>query len=281
MKNFVFLLIAAMIFLMTGCNEKSENSMPDIESLGGAFGYASDDNRIMVSDDYPNPKELTTAYGNYGQTLSVEYVGWQERTDDDDGRETSFNFDNAQGHIYRVVSGQTKANDGYFLTRSDYFCYDNEPKYDILKMKPGNADSNEYGKVPAKDISKMERRRGRKVTGSGLIAQGENSERLEIFQFETIDGEMLYSLVFMDDKDVYIEDYYTNDCWRAEDCGNAIERIKYDLIFVAKSRYSYVGYKIGVSSWAPESCAHELLETAHGRLNRDDDYWISRYVAPT
>ncbi|MCL1952870.1 MAG: hypothetical protein FWF60_08595 [Oscillospiraceae bacterium] len=261
--------------------EPTEPSQPPREdgeawAAGAAFGFASSDNRILIQPDYPRPEELTVAYGNCGETLAVEYVKTQESTDEDNGRELAYNFDNMAGHVYRVTSGKAIADEGYFLTTDDYFkSYDGTPMHKILKMSPGGKNG-EYGKAYPEDLKRMELRRGRKVTGSGLIAHGEGA-RLEIFQFETVDGEGLYCLVFFKGDKIYIEDNYSEGGWRADDGGDAIGMILYDLVFVAESEHDF---KIGVSSWAPESCAHELLIASYGKLESDPDYKYYRYTVP-
>ena len=64
-----------------------------------------------------DPAAFTLAVGAYGEITLVEYVGRQnENKEKNNYRDTSNNFDNLAGHIYRAVYGWLTTDQTYFLT---------------------------------------------------------------------------------------------------------------------------------------------------------------------
>lgn len=269
------------------------SSTPPVESAEwgwheSVFGFAGDGNKIIVpirgdldTRDYPDPTKIVLAYGNGGEILKVRYVNRQEESAENTYRDTSQNFDNLAGFIYEVTEGMAKPNANYLLATASAY----GSLFTILNSLELNPPLNDegykmnYEKAPAADIARMELRRGRNASSSGLIWKADTGERLEVIQFEAVDEEMLYCLCFFAGDSVYIENNYTESGgWRVDDGGDAVNGELFKVNFVMAC--GDFGYYICVDNWAPEGCYTVMYTTDGGRLDEDGTTPLARYTSP-
>ncbi|RED54688.1 hypothetical protein [Cohnella lupini] len=213
-------------------------SLLDIEQLANTFAFADKDGSRLISiggqeGESPSSeimKEMNTAIGEYGQVLTIRYVEHQSRTDKDNGRQAANNFDNLEGSIYEVVSGEAVADASYYLIQDA--SVDLKSLIPIAPQKP---------LTPPMGISKaIAESHGREVASSWLIASTQIGQQIYLVQFERQEDQMLASLAvleqgnwtFMD----YPATYNENSTWRVDDQG-VISPDMFSFLFAARRRF--------------------------------------------
>jgi hypothetical protein len=77
-----------------------------VEPFYGGFAYAdSSGRRLLAVSELSDPAAVLTAICQSGGRLAVRFDRHQPRGENDSGRQTSRNFDNDEGDLFRVVDG--------------------------------------------------------------------------------------------------------------------------------------------------------------------------------
>lgn len=224
-------------------DERSETVMfPQIE-----FGYANIDGSklIVLYDHEVDDNKLFTyfeyAVGENGNVFQIEYDTYQERGQNDNGRQTMRNFDNQSGCIYNVVNAVADSEETYLLLTKE--------EYENIRVlqKVGNAEMSVASEELLAQCTKLA---GRKAKNGWNLTEYQNGIKISMVEFESIGKDLLAWMVLEDGETLrYCEfpatlsdDEYTG--WRLGDCGNLDVQNFYVLSTVQNSQGTvvYIGW---------------------------------------
>ena len=177
------------------------------ESLSGLFGFADEQGtRLMALTDGMEPEtagagelesyRLAIGEGG-GQTLRIRYEKHQTRTEQDNGRQSSYNFDNMEGDIYTIEEGKATPNESYFLVTEEQF-----DVQALIPLKP-SADRE----LPDEAAKKIAEAKGRAIEQGWLLAHAQDGQRIYAVQYQRQGDDMLASLVWEDGERLVFLDY--------------------------------------------------------------------------
>ncbi|BBI31249.1 hypothetical protein [Cohnella abietis] len=275
MKKLVYLLVG--IFLMSSiiqlvvpvasATSSTYSGRLKGEQLG--FAYADESGKRLLGFRSNNPKRFVQAYYAPGKALNVKYVKHQTRTEESNGRQTQWNFDQDEGDLFNIVKGKIPGNESVLLAEKNAF-----QGHEFLKYKPVSK-----GSLSKSIVSNIEKAKKRKVATQALIGQASGEVEIALVVFERIKGKApLASLVLSTKSGLFFEDFIGNDnemsTWRVDD-GGTITAEMFKILFVSKSK---AGYSFGFEWGGAEGYALKVLQQK-GKLFRTvlED---SRYAAP-
>lgn len=295
-KNRTIIIALLLFILLSGC-ENTEvldssdkkgitvvTSTPIItkkevnfKQLEGIFGFADESGKRLITltnkEDYDleELKELNVAVGNNGEIIEIEFVKWQDKNDNDNNRQTMYNFDNMSGYIFNVKSKTALPNEAYFFTKDSVI---NKDK--LIELKPVE-DAEVIKTADNETIKKIETLKNRKIVESRLIAQTYDNESVYLFVFERMGDDMLASLAYVKGEKVVFKDYPAKyaqyDIWRAD--GGDSPGI-FEVMFLANSDE---GLLMGITWGAPESEGMYILRETNGAFT-ETQLKSGRYWAP-
>jgi len=248
-----------------GGNKTSANSWL------GSFGFSDDKGqRIIIRGD--NVDGLDFAIG-YGEAIAeIKFSGIQEGTEENNFRDTEYNFKNLPGYIFSKTNGELKSGQTYFLTNQSL-------KQSIIPLIPTNIGEHKYAPVDNATIKTIEKQKNRKIVASQLLAKTESGAKICLVTFERMGDDMLASLVYVDGEktifDDYSAEYNETSVWRVDDKGILGG---FDVLFLANAPTGK-GLMLGFTSSGPEG------ENAYIVMEKDGifvhtQYHNYRYWAP-
>ena len=110
------ILLATALCLTVSCGRNQKN----VDPAGVAFAYTdssgkrlltlSDDNVVI---DSAKARAMTTAVCSEGSVFPLRYLQLQRRTSGDTGRQSVYNFDNDEGHLFEFARDRGKLSEPY------------------------------------------------------------------------------------------------------------------------------------------------------------------------
>jgi uncharacterized protein (TIGR02145 family) len=183
-------------------------------NLTGSFGFAAGQ-KIIVQNKYAQnqDKGFDIAIGDGGIVTEIKFSGMQEETENGNGRDTEYNFNNLGGSIFEKTKGELISDNTYFLTKKPF-------EQSIIPLIP----IQENESVDASTVKRIEKQKNRKIASSDLLAKTAAGAKICVFVFERKNDDMLASLVYIDgDKTIYRDypaEYNEVSTWRVDDNGD-------------------------------------------------------------
>lgn len=251
------------------------------ESLSPLFAFADEEGtRLMaLTDGMEEPdavKEGTLdnyrlAIGEGGrQALRIRYEKHQARSEQDNGRQAAYNFDNMEGDIYAIEEGKATPNESYYLVTEEQF-----DVRALIPLKP-SADLE----LPDDAAQKIAEAKGRAIEHGWLLAHAQDGRRIYVIEFQRQGEDMLASLVWEEDNRLLWMDYPAaydeNSTWRVDD-GGEISPDMFRFLFAARGADD--GIVLGVQWLGAEG---ENLTVLRSSGDRFEETGISggRYLSP-
>ncbi|MED4953747.1 hypothetical protein ABEO75_12630 [Paenibacillus macerans] len=259
-----------------------KNTMVEFARLESVFGFAdeSGEKLITLPDDsgagLENPEQFNAAIGNNGDWVEIEFVRRQEANEQDNNRQTMYNFNNMAGYVYKAKNGKFIQNKSYLLTRDGAIGKDSLMA--LNSTVDGQSPSGDYLPADAETIAQIEAIKKRKVTASSLLSASAENEKIALFVFERKGDDMLASIAYIKGDEVLFKDYPATyneyGTWRVEDGGDHPGR--FEVLFLARSDE---GLLLGLSWGAPEGENLVVLKETNGPL-QETGLHGGRYWAP-
>ena len=110
------ILLTAALCLTVACGRNQ-----NVDPAGVAFAYTDSSGKrlLTLSDDNvvietAKAQAMTTAVCSEGSVFPVRYLQLQKRTPRDTGRQSVYNFDNDEGHLFEFARDRGKLSEPYF-----------------------------------------------------------------------------------------------------------------------------------------------------------------------
>ncbi|GGG70872.1 hypothetical protein [Paenibacillus radicis (ex Gao et al. 2016)] len=220
---------------------KPPDKLADLTDLSkGIFAFANHSGDKLLAEwdgGGEPPKGDLIAIGDQGRVVSVSFAGSQEATAEDNGRQTSQNFDQRKGWLYEVTEGNATDNESYFIIDKGLI---NESMLLPLSL----ADKQTESETLKSDIEEL---KGRKVESVSPLQQMGNDQRAYLVVFAREGDDMLASLAFSSDEKWVFHDFPATydefSTWRVDD-GGVIVAEQFSFLFAAATEGGFlVGYK--------------------------------------
>ncbi|UVI30267.1 hypothetical protein [Paenibacillus spongiae] len=257
---------------------ETKPALVEYKRLENVFGFAdeSGEQLITIPDesgaDLENPKQFSAAVGNNGDWVEIEFVRRQDANEQDNNRQTMYNFNNMSGYVYKAKKGKLIPNKSYLLTRDGVI--GENAFIDLQSTVDGESQSGEYLPADAETIAQMEAMKKRKITASRLLSESAE-ERIALFVFEREADDMLASIAYIKGDRVLFKDFPAKydefSTWRVD---GGDEPGRFEVLFLA---HSDEGLLLGMSWGAPEGENLFVLKEADGAFQetglRSGRYW--------
>lgn len=288
-------IIIAMSLLLTGCLEKNtavrgntagEVQVPPtvavqpavdeyvaIGKLGNFFGFTNETGKLIILpgrvEEVQGLDDISKAIGENGNVLTVRYLGPQKGNEKDNGRLTSRNFDNLEGHIFEVTEGAAIGDETYYLVSEDGF--------NIRSVLDSQEGSGSEIDLAAKE--EIEGIKNRKIQDSWEIGKLEKDKSIYLVLFEREQDDMLASIVMKTPSKMVFKDYPAkydaSSTWRVDD-GGSIYPEMFSILFASKTE---TGILLGITWIGAEGEVTTLLKE-NGDAFEELDIGTSRYTSP-
>jgi hypothetical protein len=256
----VDVLCAATICLAVACEQQTApkeqstgQTVPagaaSIDPAGVGFGYTdkSGSKLLMLIDDgkameAERAKAMETALCNDGRQFPIRYLRYQKRAPDSTGRQTVYNFNEDEGHLYEITGLRTYAYEDTFgetcmlvppgyvqrfpnvrndLSREElesrireYSTPDDRQPRDLTPFQVVDGFAKET-------VARIQKEKGRTVKLYWLLHKSGLEQQIAIVEFEAVGDSRLASLVLAESNRLSFFDMpATNkdgDCWRVSD----------------------------------------------------------------
>lgn len=239
-----------------------------------SFGYADETGRLLILEPdaaaaASNPDMITVAVGEGGERLTIKHVGTQQGDDQDNGRQTSYNFTHRAGALYEVIDGHAVPNETYLLLDGKSL-----PQAALLKVEFITDQA-----VEEQRVQQLAAAKSRKVKQAWRLATIAENQTLYLIQFEREQDSMLASLaledngqwVFMD----YPATYNESGTWRVDDGGQVVP----DMFSVLLAARTAEGMVLGMKWLGAEGENVLFLSQRPGQLIQLDLSY-GRYTSP-
>ncbi len=255
-------------------------AMLNMEGLNALFGFADEQGTklMALTDEMESGAAEKSDLKGYklaigeggGQVLSIRYANHQDRSEQDNGRQSMYNFDNMAGDIYAIEEGKATPNESYILVSPEQFDIDA-----LIPLKPA-ADRA----LPDDIAKKIAEEKERAIEQGWLLAHAQDGQRIYVVQFERQGENMLASLVWQEGERLVFMDYPAtyndNSAWRVDD-GGEISPEMFRFLFAARSADD--GIVLGVQWMGAEGENLNILSSSGERFEKTE---ISggRYLSP-
>ena len=161
-----------------------------------------------------DPDRFSLAVGRYSEIWPIYFSKWQDESQGNNGRETAYNFKNLPGFVYGQKEWKLSNNKTYLMTGMDT----------LIDSMLAVSAPGWRGNTPAMDeetVASIEEYTGRGVVWAKTLALTTVGEGLiGVVLFERQGNDMLFSIVYMDDKKTLFWDnhaeYDETSTWRAD-----------------------------------------------------------------
>jgi hypothetical protein len=152
-----------------------------IGELDGAklgFAYVDGSGKQLLGSDSENPERFVQAVYAQDKTFAVQYVRHQSLSDQSNGRQTEWNFDQDGGELYKVVQGTIEHNSSVLLAEKDALKEQQFLKYRAVVKS----------KFAANIVYAIEKAKKRKVLHTGLLGYVPGEAQIGIVEFARVAG---------------------------------------------------------------------------------------------
>ena len=264
-------------------------SPSDSLSLGDfpmAFGFADETGGRLIITCYDtgdgpsfdaDPNQFTLAVGPYGELVGIRYAEWQEETEQNSYRDTSYNFGNLPGFVFNAIDGTLRPNQTYVLTADGPFT---DALVTLNPPVPRPDDPYEhFPPVAMNDGTKdfIRYLKGRGIQWAELLSVTEDGGQIGLILFEREGDDMLFSIVYLGNDVLFWDcpaEYDEGSTWRV-DMGD--EPGFFEPLFLARLDNGLV---LALTWGAPEGESVIFLYQDRLRFLDIDDYGYVRYWSP-
>jgi hypothetical protein len=274
---------------------KEQSAEPtDIDPAGVGFGYTdkSGSKLLMLLDDgqameIEKAKALETALCNDGRQFPIRYLRYQKRAPDSTGRQTVYNFDEDEGHLYEITGIRTYAYEDTFgetcmlvppnylqrfpnvrndlshaeleTRKNEYATPDDRQPTDLTPFRLVDGFAKEA-------LARIEKEKGRKAKLYWLLHRSGLEQQIAIVEFDPVGESRLASLVLSESNRLSFFDMpATNnggDCWRVSDGCQLLVRHMDVPIVLGRAGEQLIVF----TSSAEEGQVINLLQAKNGNL---------------
>lgn len=265
---------AAVVTDSPAASPSEQKGSPTVgfEKIDNVFGFADETGTKIITITNMKPMDAPEEYDlaiGYGSAIELEFVGWQDATAQDSGRQTPDNFDNLAGDVFKAKNGIFTAGKTYFLAKSSVVAPDALKTLISLEQDGGIVDET--------TVKSIEAIKNRKIVESTLLAETAEKGRVCLFVFERIGDDMLASLAYIKDDAVLFKDfpakYDASSTWRV-DAGD--KPGIFEVLFMAESDQ---GLLLGVT-WAAFEGENTFVLREENGVFQDTDLQAGRYWSP-
>nr|WP_145403307.1 hypothetical protein [Paenibacillus xylanexedens] len=288
--KYISVFIAALLLLthvIQGASAaKSVNETPAFFNKSalkqGTFGFANlEGTKLLV--DYPQEQELNwsqfnVAVGHNGQRLLIKLKGKQKETDENNGRQTAYNFDHLGGLIYEVIGGKAESNETYFIVKDSALT-------DRMLLELTSINKKKPTSKMKSEITKL---KNRAVKNLYPLQNIEEIGNVYLVEYKPKGKDMLASLALLTSDGWVFKDYPAkfsdNSAWRVDD-GGSITPDMFSFTFAARSEHGFI---LGVQWLGAEGESTSFLEYTQAKKGKNGkkaklselDVRYSRYMMP-
>jgi hypothetical protein len=200
---------------------------------------------------------MTTAVCKGGRRVAVEFIGRQQATDADNGRQMAYNFHAQAGTVFRVRQGSVEEDESCFLT-SDSILVGATPLALGLRRDSVFCSAKNQGRLRAL--------RNRAVVQCWALCEVGGDYGVGLVEFARQDTNALASLVLVGREVAVFADFPAHyrgvgeDLWSLDDEGKMSPE-GFEILFALRSSKTYI---LGVS-WASTEGQELLLLEAQGQ----------------
>ncbi len=260
--------------------EPSSHAALNTEGLVALFGFADEQGTklMALTDGIEQGAARTENLEGYrlaigeggGQVLRIRYEKHQTRTEQDNGRQAAYNFNNMEGDLYAIEEGRATPNESYFLVAPEQF-----DAASLIPLKPSTDRA-----LPDDVAKKIAEEKERAIEQGWLLDHGQDGQRIYVVQFQRQGKDMLASLVWQEGERLIFLDYPATydefSTWRVDD-GGEISPDMFRFLFAARGAED--GIVLGVQWLGAEG---ENLRIVSSSGDRFEETGISdgRYLSP-
>jgi hypothetical protein len=247
---------------------------PDVpratEALGGFALQDEGGTRLLLLPALEHPERLATALCSDGRRIPVQFERRQLERKGTNGRQTSYNFDNLGGSIFRIATGRVGADVTCFLAAEPLLA--GASVLTVAAPSPAGACTQR---------AQLAALRARPVAHCWPVTRLLPDKEVALLEFDRRGKDALASLAFVDGRRTMFADYPAEfrgegrDLWRADD-GGVLAPDGFRVV-CALQRGSW--YALGVTWSGPEGQSLSLwISEGRERFTQAIvDYW---YQAP-
>jgi len=232
MKKVSLSIIIAILtsVLMCGCgssltnnngsaNNNADKNLLDFKDLNGVFAFSNESGTKLVTfTEISEPNllpSLNAAIGTNSQYLQISYIGYQNAGLNDNGNYDSYNFENIEGHVFKVDDRYATSNQTYLLVNNA-----SVPAASILSNTISNPVALTY-----EQKAQISSAKGRQAVQGWVLARFDDKRELLLISYEPYGTEYLMSIALKtkDNKYKFLDYSAVSDdpstVWRVDDQG--------------------------------------------------------------
>jgi hypothetical protein len=250
----------------------------DVAQLTSTFAFANEEGTQLITltldpqgkgKRAESSESLNKAIGDNGTILDITFIKHQKSTEEDNGRQSAYNFSHLEGDVYEISVGKAKPNESYYLI--DDRSFDVRSLIAIKLVTPDEP--------PATVTDEILVAKNRTIDRSWKLAETEDGQQIFLVQFERQGDQMLASLAvkrqeqwtFMD----YPATYDATSTWGLEDQGE-LSPDMFSFLFAARTKQ---GLMLGVK-WMDSEGEIITLINQSGQQFTDTAIRSGRYLVP-
>ena len=292
------ILLAAALCLTVACGRNQKN----VDPAGVAFAYTDSTGKrlLTLSDDNvvietAKAQAMTTAVCSEGSVFPVRYLQLQKRTPGDTGRQSVYNFDNDEGHLFEFARDRGKLSEPYFgetclllpdnylqrfpIAPNDLPVQEREARNNVYAAKVRESENRKQpmdltpfqpvGDFAKSALARIEKEKARPATLYFPLYRIGVSQQIAVVEFVPIGNELLASIVLAEPNRLSFFDMPASrkgtDCWRVDDncildLGNGREMEVHAVLGARGEQLIFFTW------WGPEGQFITLFQAKGGKL---------------
>ncbi|HEX4999763.1 MAG TPA: hypothetical protein VFY29_16205 [Terriglobia bacterium] len=267
-----------------------------VEGLAFAYVNAAGTQLLTVdAGEEVKPTTLSTAICGEAQQFTVRYLQFQKRTARDNGRQSTGNFGNDEGHLFAIVGGRANPGDTCLLAPSAFLkaapAVRNEftrAERDAREAKYAGTDADARERNPdlfmpagaaaQAAIRRIEEAKGRAIKTYWPLYRFNGNSEVAVVEFLSIGNSRLAALILVEpDRLSFFDmpaDGAQGDCWRVDDsCVLNPSAMDVPVVFRGPA-----GMLILFTWWGAEGQDITLFQAKEGQLTKVGNRY--RYHSP-
>jgi hypothetical protein len=284
-RLFVIVAVVCALCLSSYSSAQIDRNKP---GAGIAFAYANSAGTRLLAlqrDDDFKPTFLGTAICSESREAPVRYLQFQKKTARDNGRQSTGNFSNDEGHLFEVLSAPIEPGDTCLLVPSEFL--KNAPiirneftkaERDAREKKYIEMDEEAFARnpelfLPSGDfaraaIRRIEEAKGWKVRQYWPLHRWGGTQEVAMVEFQPAGDSLLASLVLVAPDGLSFFDMPAKrdengiSCWRVDDgCALHLPQMSIPAVFRAPD-----APLILFGWWGAEGHSITLFQPKEGKL---------------
>lgn len=250
-----------------------------------ALGYVNASGARLLTlrnDQEFTPTFLSTAICSEGREFAVRYRSFQNRKEKSNGRQSQWNFDNDEGHLYEILGTPAEANETCLLVPSGYLKESPIAPNELTKVERDarnaahdqiDSETREQkrlvfqpsGEFARGAIKRIEEEKGRTVRQYWPMHRSGGTQEVAIVEFEPAGNDLLAAVVVVEPNRLSFSDMPAkrdSSCWRVDDdCVLALPQMGVPVAFRSPN-----GPVLLFTWWGAEGQSITLFQARDGKL---------------